>query len=112
MAQNNFGNTPPNAGNDAPADEEYGASGGQPVPCVHIYAMADGTFGLKRAEEAPPEGLETAGDLQTAMAKAAEMLSAPAGGEEDAMAAAQAGYAKGPKRPPMAAPNPGGLFGE
>lgn len=106
MAINSFESAPPAGGN-----EMMGEGAGSPVPCVHIYAMPDGTFGLKRSEEPPPEGLESAGDMDTVMRKVAEMLAAPNEQEAgDAMAAAKVGYAKRANRQELAAP--GGLFGE
>lgn len=112
MAMNDMGNTPPNAGNDAPADEEYGAAQGEAVPCIHIYKMADGSFGVEEATAPPPaEGLQTLGSLEEVMAKVEESLTAPPP-DDEAMTAAKAGYAKAANRPPMAAPNPGAIFGE
>lgn len=107
MATNDYASTPPNAGNDAPADEEYGAAGGDSVPCVHVYAMADGSFQVEQSVGSPPEGSEAVPDLAGVIA----VLESTLGGQQDAdpMASAQKGYGK-PNE--MQAPNPGGLFGE
>lgn len=115
MATNDYGSTPPNAGNDAPADEEYGAAGGQggeSVPCLHIYAMTDGSFKVEQSEGAPPEQAQAVPDLDTVMQLVQSAFGGGSGGEQDedqALASAQKGYGK-PKE--MQAPNPGGLFGE
>jgi hypothetical protein len=109
MAMNDYGNAPPNAGNDAPADEEYGGQGGEKsVTCLHVYLMADGTFRTTEAAGEPvPEGAATVRDLQGVIAQAQEYFAE--GEDPDALAAAQKGYGK-PRE--MSAPNPGGLFGE
>jgi hypothetical protein len=106
MAMNDYGNTPPNTGNDAEADEEYGGSGAS-VKCLHIYAMPDGSFTVEESTGAPPKDGERAANLDEVLMAVEATFSQ--GEDPDAMAAAQKGYGK-PRE--MQAPNPGGLFGE
>ena len=85
---------------------------GQPVPCVHIYQMPDGSFGIERSEAPAPEGLQTAGSMEEVMQMAAEMLQGPSQAEEeDAMNAAKAGYGRTSK-PTVERSGPEMLFGE
>ena len=114
MATNDYGSAPPNAGNDAPADEEYGGQGGEKsVACMHVYQMPDGSYRVSQAEGEPvPEGAKPMRDLGAVAQVAQEYFSGADQDSDQAMADAQAGYEKGPKRPEMTAPNPGGLFGE
>lgn len=87
----------------------------QAVPCVHIYQLADGSYGIERSEApAPTEGLEPVASLDEALSKAGEMLQAPpeeGGDDAAAMDSMMAGY-KRKAAPAMAAPNPKAVFGE
>lgn len=81
--------------------------------CLHVYLMEDGSYRVKEATgEKVPEGAETLASLEEVMSRAQEYFTAPQEDGQDPMGAAKAGYAKTAKRAPMAAPNPGGLFGE
>lgn len=103
---NDYGNTPPATGNNDPMDEDYVApEGGESVPCLHIYAMPDGSFVTEESEGPAPDGepMDATGVQQLVQAFVEPQE------DPEALAAAQKGYGK-PRE--MQAPNPGGLFGE
>lgn len=107
MATNDLASMPPSGANPmGPAGPE---EGGQPVPCLHVYAMPDGTYMVKKDTAPPPPEAEKVGSLQEVHAMLEELGSAEAP-EDEAMTAAKTGYAKRSQRPEMMAP--GGMFGE
>lgn len=95
-------------------DSEAMPEGTGAVPCVHVFQMPDGSYGVQRTEEAPPEGLETVGSMDEAMERASQMMQSGETDSMDSMGAMDSmrnGYAKR-ATPPMQAPSPGALFGE
>jgi hypothetical protein len=90
MAENTFENTPPAGGNEMMGE----GGGGEPVRCVHIYAMPDGTYGVKVASEPPPEGLQTVASMEELIPMLEQGLSEQEAPQDDAMEAAKAGYAR------------------
>lgn len=106
MATNDYASMPTGSGNPMGMEEEPAA---EPVPCLHVYKMADGTFAVKQDEAAPPPDAEPVGSLQEVIAML-EGLGADEAAEGEAMQAAKTGYAKRAGRPQMMAP--GGIFGE
>jgi hypothetical protein len=94
---------------NTPQPEEQG----EQVPCIHLYVMPDGSFKVDQSTGPAPADAQEAASLDEAFELARQMAEAgptdPA--EEEAMAAAQAGYAR-KAQPPASAPNAGGIFGE
>lgn len=94
--------------NPHPGAEEQG----EQVPCIHLYAMPDGSFKVDQSTGPAPADAQEAASLDEALDLARQMAQ---GGspdmDSDDMAAAQAGYAK-KAQPPAEAPNAAGMFGE
>jgi hypothetical protein len=86
---------------------------GEAVPCVHIYAMPDGSFVIEQSEAQAPEGGESVASADLALEQAAQMLADPmkADNEAQAMTDAKAGYDRRARRDPFNA-GPGAIFGE
>jgi hypothetical protein len=82
------------------------------VTCLHIYLKPDGTAMVSSGQEPMPEDGTPAASLDEAFQIARQLAENPSDAQEqEAMSAAQAGYAKrAPK--PMNAPNPEAVFGE
>ncbi len=80
--------------------------------CIEIYMMPDGTATVSSSQKPAPTDGQPAASLDEAFEIARQMAEGPQEPTEDeAMQAAQAGYAR-KAQPGMDAPNPQGLFGE
>ncbi len=95
-----------------PMGSEDASEMGELVTCVHIYIRPDGSAMVKAEQEPMPEDGQPAASLDEAFDMARQMAENPPNPEEDnAMAEAQAGYARR-ARAPMEQSNPKGVFGE